>query len=111
MHIRTVHGFHDHDIRKQSVHILCDSCPYLFLMFVLFFFWPAAANKVIHPCRIMSVLLLLGALGHRQINLQKISTTNYRYTRPLLLFGIYMQNCKLSELAMPNMQELKFYFL
>ena len=34
----------------------------------------------------------------------------YRYTRPLLIFGIYMQNCKLLELAMPNMQVLKFSF-
>ena len=31
------------------------------------FYRPVAATKVAHPCRIMSVLLL-GALGHRQIN-------------------------------------------
>ena len=61
----------------------------------------------------MSVLLF-GALGHQcdiksKKNLNN-KITRPRYTRPLLIFGIYMQTCKLLEPAMPNMQVLKFYF-
>ena len=41
---------------------------------------------------------------------KKSQQQNYRYTRPLLMFGIYMLNCKMLELAMPSMQVLKFYF-
>ena len=37
---------HYHDIRRQFVHILCDSCPYLFLMFVLFFIGQLLPQKL-----------------------------------------------------------------
>ena len=58
----------------------------------------------------MSVLLP-GALGHQAIlNRHKILTMKLSYALPLLIFSIYMQNCKILKLEMPNVQVLKFYF-
>ena len=44
LELSTLHGFHD--IRKQTVHILYESCPHLFLMFVLFFIGQLLPQKL-----------------------------------------------------------------
>ena len=60
----------------------------------------------------MSVLVL-GTLGHQCV-IKSTKNLNNKIidilARPLLMFGIYMLNCKMLELAMPSMQVLKFYF-
>ena len=77
-------------------------------MFVLFFIGQLLPQKLPIHVELYQCCCLEHLVIDKKID-KKSQPQMIDITRPLLIFGIYMENCKLSELAMPNMQVLKFY--